>query len=206
MFLHIPVANVFQCFSIQILFWVTCYRLDKQDWKAVQWCASKTDYLPIWINTKYKILNLQNWIPKLETSTLCNLEHLARQTHFAIWDKYILQFETLVWSGLTLVWSDSGLVWLWSDSALVCSGWPDWPDIIFTCMEYKTYGDRAIKLEKWPISSFGPSVNQSRWSVQEMLAHLKSDKRAYSQHMHICSIKAWRRRNSAQSLPDLILQ
>ena len=28
-------------------------------------------------------------------------------------------------------------------------------------MEYKTYGDRAVKLEKWPISSFGPSVNQS---------------------------------------------
>ena len=28
-------------------------------------------------------------------------------------------------------------------------------------MEYKTYGDRAVKLEKWPISSFGPSVSQS---------------------------------------------
>ena len=28
-------------------------------------------------------------------------------------------------------------------------------------MEYKTYGDRAVKLEKWPISSFGPSVNPS---------------------------------------------
>ena len=28
-------------------------------------------------------------------------------------------------------------------------------------MEYKTYGNRAVKLEKWPISSFGPSVNQS---------------------------------------------
>ena len=28
-------------------------------------------------------------------------------------------------------------------------------------MEYKTYGDRAVKLEKWPISSFGMSINQS---------------------------------------------
>ena len=30
MFLHIPVANVFQCFSIQMLVWVSCYRLDKK--------------------------------------------------------------------------------------------------------------------------------------------------------------------------------
>ena len=28
-------------------------------------------------------------------------------------------------------------------------------------MEYKTYGDRAVKLEKWPISSFGMSISQS---------------------------------------------
>ena len=28
-------------------------------------------------------------------------------------------------------------------------------------MKYKTYGDRAVKLEKWPISSFGMSVHQS---------------------------------------------
>ena len=30
MSVHIPVANVFQCFSIQMLFWVSCYRLDKK--------------------------------------------------------------------------------------------------------------------------------------------------------------------------------
>ena len=28
---------------------------EKQDWKAVQRCASKTDHLPIWINTNYTI-------------------------------------------------------------------------------------------------------------------------------------------------------
>ena len=32
------------------------------------------------------------------------------------------------------------------------------------------------------------------------------DKSAYSRQVHICSIKAWRRRNSTQSLPHLILQ
>ena len=31
----------------------------KQYWKAVQRCASKTDHLPIWINTKHKITD--NW-------------------------------------------------------------------------------------------------------------------------------------------------
>ena len=30
MLLHIPVAKVFQCFSIHMLFWVSCYRLDKK--------------------------------------------------------------------------------------------------------------------------------------------------------------------------------
>ena len=30
MSLYIPVANVFQCFSIQMLFWGSCYRLDKK--------------------------------------------------------------------------------------------------------------------------------------------------------------------------------
>ena len=29
MFLHIPVDNIFQCFSIQMLFWVSSYRLDQ---------------------------------------------------------------------------------------------------------------------------------------------------------------------------------
>ena len=29
------------------------------------------------------------------------------------------------------------------------------------CTDYKTYGDRAVKHEKWPISSFGKSVRLS---------------------------------------------
>ena len=33
--------------------------------------------------------------------------------------------------------------------------------MILTCVEYKTDGDRAVKHEKWPISSFGMSVSQS---------------------------------------------
>ena len=95
-----------------------------------------------------------------------------------VWSGLTLVWFGLVWSdcGLTVVWSDSGLVLLWS--GLVWSEWPDWPDMILTCVEYKTDGDRAVKHEKWPISSFGMSVSQwvseSRWSVQEMLAHLKT--------------------------------
>ena len=48
----------------------------KQDWKAVQRCANKTDHFPICINTKYTILN---------TANLCNA---------VIWGKYILPFST----------------------------------------------------------------------------------------------------------------
>ena len=55
----------------------------KQDWKAVQRCASKTDHLPIWINTKYTIKNLRYWITKLETNTF-----------LTILNRYIFQFET----------------------------------------------------------------------------------------------------------------
>jgi hypothetical protein len=52
--------NPFWCIKGQIpilnidypLFWSTnWFRDKKQDWKAVQRCASKTDHLPIWINT-----------------------------------------------------------------------------------------------------------------------------------------------------------
>ena len=84
--------------------------LYQQDWKAVQRCASKTDHLPIWINTKYTIQNLRYWITKLDQvgssginwdkyflaiwnkyiNTFLNI----RQIHLAIWDNYILQFET----------------------------------------------------------------------------------------------------------------
>ena len=31
------------------------------------------------------------------------------------------------------------------------------------CMEYKTYGDRAVKLEKWPISNFGTEQAATTW-------------------------------------------
>ena len=77
-----------------------------------------------------------------------------------VWSGLTLVWFGLVWSdcGLTVVWSESGLVLLWS--GLVWSEWPDWPDMILTCVEYKTDGDRAVKHEKWPISSFGMSVSQ----------------------------------------------
>ena len=92
-----------------------------------------------------------------------------RQIHLATWDKYILQLESITFFNLSqihfAIW-DKCLVW-----------WSDCPNIIFPCMEYKTYGDKAVILEKLPISSFGPSIKQSiilsRWSVQEILAHLK---------------------------------
>ena len=48
MFLHIPVANIFQCFSIQMLFWVSCYRLDKK----ICICPSLTQAVSI-TDTKY---------------------------------------------------------------------------------------------------------------------------------------------------------
>ena len=64
MFLHIPVANVFQCFSIQMLVWVSCYRLDKK----ICVCPSLTQAVSI-TDTKY-------WWPKMR-HVLClnfNLE------------------------------------------------------------------------------------------------------------------------------------
>ena len=76
----------------------------EKDWKAVQRCTSKTDHLPIWINTKYTIqiteltvLNNETWSSGINwdkyflaiwnkyINTFLNI----RQTHFAIWDKYI---------------------------------------------------------------------------------------------------------------------
>ena len=39
---------------------------------------------------------------------------------------------------------------------------------------YKMDGERTVKYEEWLISSFNRCVSQSRWSVQEMLEHLKS--------------------------------
>ena len=51
---HIPVANIFQCFSIQMLFWVSCYRLDKK----ICICPSLTQAVSI-TDTKY-------WRPKMK--------------------------------------------------------------------------------------------------------------------------------------------
>ena len=51
--IQIPVASVFQCFSIQMLFWVSCYRLDEQ----ICICPSLTQAVSI-TDTKY-------WRPKM---------------------------------------------------------------------------------------------------------------------------------------------
>ena len=73
----------------------------EQDWKAVQRCATKTDHVPIWINTKY-MYNIQYWTYSTEyqkiiqCSTIWQLETKQiwnfRQTNFATWDKYIWKF------------------------------------------------------------------------------------------------------------------
>ena len=60
MFLHIPVANIFQCFSIQMLFWVSCYRLDKK----ICICPSLTQAVSI-TDTKY-------WRPKMRHFSCLN--------------------------------------------------------------------------------------------------------------------------------------
>ena len=121
------------------------------------------------------------YISPFWTNTFVN----KRPIHFAISDKYISQFNTKTFCNLGQLHFTIGeniflnfrkvhsSILVWSGDQTDHDQWPYWPDISFPCMEYKTDGDRAVKHEEWPISSFGPPVSQSRWSVQEMLAHLK---------------------------------
>ena len=55
MFWHIPVANVLQCFSIQNLFRVSCYRLDKKIFvcPSLTQAVSITDAKSLRHNTKH---------------------------------------------------------------------------------------------------------------------------------------------------------
>ena len=56
MFWHIPVANVFQCFSIQMLFWVSCYRLDKKNMRLSITDAGRVHHWRKKFTAQYKAL------------------------------------------------------------------------------------------------------------------------------------------------------
>ena len=98
-----------------------------------------------------------------------------------VWSGLTLVWFGLVWSdcGLTVVWSDSGLVLLWS--GLVWSGLSDQTDQTWY---WHVWSTRQMVTEllnmrngQSPVSvcqSVSQWVSQSRWSVQEMLAHLKT--------------------------------
>ena len=90
---------------------------------------------------------------------ICNF----RLTNVAIWHEHILQFWTNTFCHFEQIHKYIQTVSL---------GWPDWP---FSCIEYKTDGDRAVKHEEWTLANFQfRSVSQPQLSVHEMQVHLKT--------------------------------